>query len=169
MVKKKSKDNDEKTKLDLATTLLAIDRKDYTYYNNLSDEYKKLYTPFILMRFMSSATNSGGMHDYHLHMMNEYLNSEFWVLNKYPDFQHLLMCLCGVGTKQYHKWIKCKRERKESKWIELLRLSSPSLNRDEIEILRRAYTAKDIADIARANGKSDKEAKEYAKSFEEAD
>ena len=90
-----------KPKLDLATTLAAIDRKDYSYYDKLSDDMKKLYTPFVLMRFMSSATNSGGLHEFHIQMINDYVNSDFWTLSKYPDLQHLLMCLCGTGTKQY--------------------------------------------------------------------
>ena len=155
-----------KPKLDLSTTLTAIDRKDYDYYNNLSDDYKKLYTAFVLMRFMSSATNSGGLHDYHVQMINDYVNADFWILSKYPDLQHKLLCLCGIGTKQFHKWIPNKKEKKP-KWVDLVIQNNSSLNIEEIEILKKIYTYDDIFNIAVQLGKSDKEAKEYAKSINE--
>lgn len=153
-----------KNRLDLSTTLLAIDRKDYAYYSNLSDDLKKQYSAFILLRFMSSATNSGGMHEWHVQMINDYVNSDFWTLSKYPDLQHMLLCLCGTGTKQYHKWIPNKKEKQE-KWIELIKIVNPSINRDEIEILRKEYTYDYIFDLATKLGKTDKEAKEYKISF----
>jgi hypothetical protein len=156
----------DKPKLDLATTLTAIDKKDYSYYDNLSDDMKKLYTPFVLMRFISSATNSGGLHEFHIQMINDYVNTDFWSISKYPDFQHMLLCLCGTGTKQYHKWIPSKNERKE-KWIDLIKESNPNINKDEINILRKIYTNDDIFNLAIRSGKSDKEAKDYAKSFKE--
>jgi len=41
-------------KLDLGDVLSALDRGDLGYYNKLTDDEKKGYTPLVLMRYMSS-------------------------------------------------------------------------------------------------------------------
>src|ERR1700676_1664475 len=96
---KKVKDKSPpKPKLELTKTLDAFDRRNYDYYNSLPDELKKEYSPFILMRFMSSAPNQGSNHEYFLYAVNEIVNGEFWLLSKYPDLLHLLLCVCGQGN-----------------------------------------------------------------------
>ena len=165
MKRKTETDGVVKERLNLAKTLEAFDRRNYQYYDDLSDEFKKQFAPFVLMRFMSSAPNQGGMHEFFLQMTNHYVNKEFWLLSKYPDFQHLLLCLCGMGTKQFHKWIPNKKEK--TKWLELFKETHKDLNELEIKILRKQLTSDEILETALGLGKTNKEAKEYVKSFEE--
>ena len=156
-----------KPKLDLAKTLEAFDRRDYNYYENLSDEMKKQYAAFVLMRFMSSAPNQGSNHEYFLYAVNEFVNEEFWLLSKYPDLQHLLLCLCGTGRKQFHKWTRNKKSTK-AKWIELFKESHKDLSDLEIKILRKNHTEEEIYNLAMGLGKSEKEASEYAENFKKS-
>ena len=166
MKKKKDANGVEAPKLDLGKTLEAFDRRNYQYYEGLSDDLKKKFMPFVLMRFMSSAPNHGGAHEFFLQMTNFFVNKEFWLLSKYPDFQHLLLCLCGTGTKQFHKWIPNKQTK--MKWTELFADTHKCMNGLEKKILQKELTSEEIFEIATGLGKSDKEAKEYVKSFEES-
>ena len=118
------------------------------------------------MRFLSSGGNHNGLHEFQLEMINHYVNRNFWDLSKYPDLIHLLFCLCATGSKQFHKWIPNKRESKP-KWVELVKLSSPSINEDEINILKTTMNYDKVYELAYNLGKSEKEAKDYAKSFKE--
>jgi hypothetical protein len=164
---KKEKDRSPpKPKLELSKTLEAFDRRNYDYYNSLPDELKKQFAPFVLMRFMSSAPNQGGMHEYHIQMVNHFINKEFWLLSKYTDFQHLLLCLCGTGKKQFHKWIPAN-SKKNVKWLELFKERYNDLSDLEIKILKKNNTEQDILNLAMDMGKTKTEANEYVKSFKE--
>ena len=69
-----------KKQLDLNSLLQSMDRKDYGYYDRLSDEDKKLVHPLVLMRYMSSAT--GNTTEWYLRATNLYANKEFWNIPK---------------------------------------------------------------------------------------
>lgn len=164
---KKEKDKlPPKPKLELSKTLEAFDRRNYEYYNSLPDDLKKQFAPFVLMRFMSSAPNQGGMHEYHIQLVNHFINKEFWLISKYPDFQHLLLCLCGTGKKQFHKWIPANNK-KNIKWVELFKEKYNDLSDLEIKVLAKNNSEEDIENLALSLGKSDSEIKEYVKSFKE--
>lgn len=164
---KKEKDKSPpKPKLELSKTLEAFDRRNYDYYDSLPDELKKQFAPFVLMRFMSSAPNQSGMHEYHLQMVNHFINKEFWLLSNHKDFQHLLLCLCGTGKKQFHKWIAANNK-KNIKWVELFKEQYSDLSDLEIKILAKKNTPEDIETLALELGKSDSEIEDYVKSFKE--
>src|SRR5690606_21518731 len=103
MAKKGAGIDKPKNKLDLAQVLGALDFKKTDFYNNLDNDQKKAYSPFILMRYMSSCPDQGGLHEYHLLAVNDIINQDFWLLSKDPEFQHLLLCLIGLKKKQFHK------------------------------------------------------------------
>ena len=58
-------------KLKLDSVLQALDRQDLDYYNNLTDEEKKAYSPFILMRYMASAGPQSQQAPYAVIAINE--------------------------------------------------------------------------------------------------
>jgi hypothetical protein len=41
-------------KLDIKRELNAVDRKTYDFYDNLTDEERKAFSPYILMRYTAS-------------------------------------------------------------------------------------------------------------------
>ena len=45
---------EKKKFLDLKAMLSAVDRRDKEWYNKLSDDDKKLFAPFIAMRYVSN-------------------------------------------------------------------------------------------------------------------
>ena len=82
-------------KLDLFKRVLpALDKRKKNFYNSLTDDEKKQYSPFIIMRYMSSNGN-GSSHEMSILDANDWVNKHFWVLSKeHKELQHLLLCLC---------------------------------------------------------------------------
>ena len=123
-------------KLDLSVILQAIDRKDLDFYNRLSEEDKKGYTPLILMRYMSSLTEQNQNKAYAIIATNDLVNIGFWDLSKHVELQHKLLCLAGLGGKQYRPWISASKSKKVSKIDEVFQTVYPNYNQDEINIIK---------------------------------
>lgn len=123
-------------KLDLSVVLQALDRKDLEFYNRLSDEDKKGYTPLVLMRYMSSLTEQNQNKAYAIIATNDLVNIGFWELSKHVELQHKLLCLAGLGGKQYRPWISTSRNKKASKIDEVFQTIYSEYNEDEISIIK---------------------------------
>jgi hypothetical protein len=147
-------------KLDLTTVLQAIDGQDMTFYNRLSDEEKKSYTPLVLMRYMSSLTDQSKYGAYAVIATNDIVNIGFWELSKYPDLQHKMLCLAGLGGKQYRPWVATKRSKiyssKTNQWVSD---QFPELNNDEIELLKSQYSTEQWETLLKGAGLNDSELK----------
>lgn len=143
------------------TVLPAIDTRKKAFYDILSEEDRKSYAALVIMRYMSSLSDQSPNQEYELLMVNDLVNIGFWELSKYPDLQHLLLCVTGLGSKQYHPWIAAKKRASRTPAIdELLRELHPDCNDTEIEILRMQYDARSIKQLGYDAGKSDAEVKE---------
>ena len=173
MARKNTKKADKTVSVDelpLKDVLYALDTRNYNYYKNLPDELKKKYSPFILSQFMSSAVNTGGLHEFHVQMVNYFVNSNLWDLSKHPELQHLLLCLCGTGSKQFHKWISAKNKTKMPIWVELFQAEQRNnglglLNKQELYILSKTIDSDQIYDMAVAQGYENTVAKKYQDSL----
>ena len=98
----------ENQNLDLFEVLAAMDRKDYGYYDRLSDEQKKKFAPYVLVQWMSSIKANSGLSAYYLmntdYMANKHLLNEH--VSKNPKLQWLMLCAASPGMgKQFHQWI----------------------------------------------------------------
>lgn len=149
-------------KLDLSTVLNGIDRKNFNFYDGLSDEDKKLYQPFVLLRFLSSCSNNI-YHEYSVQVINNLINKDFWVLTKHPELVHQLFCICSTGEKQNHRWIAPKTK-KTIKWLEIL--GKKEVSKDELILLYKNTTSDMIYDKCLDLGLTVKEAKEYVKDYQ---
>lgn len=150
----------KKYKLDLKTVLNAIDNQDLTFYDRLSDEDKKAYSPYVLMRYISSLTSQNQLAPLAVIATNDLVNIGFAQYNKYPDLIHRLLCLAGMGGKQYRPWIPTKSGKKSGiidNWlIELY----PDMNDDELELIKSEYNLETWTDFVNSSGLSDADTKE---------
>jgi uncharacterized protein YdcH (DUF465 family) len=169
MAKKKTAiDNIPKAKLELKDELYAMDTKNKNFYNNLTDEQKKLFSAYVMMRWMSLAPDQEGLHDYHITAVNEFVNDGFWLLSKDPEFQYLLLSVCGTGSKQYHQWIPHAKSKTSNKSAlnTFLMETFPGMNNLETQILLQTTSKEDFKDFLKMHGKADDEIKELVKQFE---
>ena len=122
-------------KLNLDSVLQALDRQDLDYYNNLTDEEKKAYSPFILMRYMASAGPQSRDAPYAVIATNELVNKSLFELGKHPELQHKLLCVSGLGKKQYRPYVGSKNAKSSTKVVdEFFMTLYPSINATELAI-----------------------------------
>ncbi len=152
----------KKPQIPLADVMLAIDRKNRSWYDNLNDEQKKAFSAWMMMRYASSV--QGGNAASYLFMVNECVNKNFMDLSKHPELQWLLFTLCGSGKKEFHPYIKPPGSRKKkNKVAEWLSEQYPLMKADEITMLMEINDTEDFKSLAREGGMTDKEIKELFK------
>ena len=107
-MKKQAEDKFDKVDFDLFDALNALDKKDYGYYDRLSEEQKKKFVPFMLIHFLSSVKGNRDLQAYYVmstnHHANKYLFNE--LVQKHPKLQWLMLVASSPGIgKQFHQYI----------------------------------------------------------------
>lgn len=152
-------------KVELNRVLAALDKKEYDFYDSLTDDEKKSLSLFILNRF-SSLVSEGpiDLQAWYLLATNENVNKYYFDLYKHPKLTWLLLTTVSPQLgKQRRKWVAVKKTEKStsSKTVKLLERVYPNAKSDEIRLLERLYTKADIERIISEHGFTEKESKEY--------
>lgn len=110
----------EKQDLDLFEVLAALDKKDYGYYDKLSEEQQKKFVPFMMTHWMSQIKANGGLQAYYVRSVDYHANQHLFneYVQKHPKLQWHMLCAASPGLgKQFHQWVpqlsKGTRELKE--------------------------------------------------------
>lgn len=148
-------------KLNIAYEMRAFDNKDRNFYRDLTDEERKKFSTYLMIRWGSSVQGSSELQQYYLLSCNENLNKYFFDLAKYPELQWLSATTVspGMGTFR-HDWIKQKkRGNSNNKSIKFLRQFYPEYKEDELELLAAINTVEDLKQLAREHGWDDRKIK----------
>lgn len=108
-----------------------------------------------LNRYMSSVKGSREKQELAVFKTNEYYNKNWAVLgNKEAKLQWYLLCQCGnTGKSEFHPWIGFKKKGADnSKGVKLLEKIYPNMKQDEIELLARLSTKKELKQLAEEHG-----------------
>ena len=142
-------------KLPLNTVLAAIDKKDYDFYDRLTDEHKKQVAPFLLNRYVSLVKGNPDLAAYYLMAGNQRVNCTYFELAKHPKLVWQLLCTVspGMGT-QFHQWVGHKKKDKNnsSKRRKEVERLHPQAKSDELDMLADMYTDKDLKAISKLYG-----------------
>lgn len=104
----------EKQDFDLFEALAAIDKKDYDYYDRLTEEQKQKFNPFMLIKWMTYIKGKTDAQQFYVLAGNEFANRHLFneVVGKHPKLQWLLLCSASPGLgKQFRQWIPQISER----------------------------------------------------------
>jgi hypothetical protein len=104
----------EKQDIDLFEVLAALDKKDYGYYDRLTEDQKRKFVPFMLTHWMSAIKANEGLSRYYVMSTNEYANKYLFneFIGKHPKLQWLMLCSSSPGLgKQFHQWIPHIRDK----------------------------------------------------------
>lgn len=143
----------------LKDIMAALDKKDRGFYSRLSDEQKKAFVPWMMMRYASSAQGRNAAH--YLFMVNELVNKNFSDVSKHPELQWLLLTAAGSGKVEFHPYIKPPNNRKKKDKIsEFILNEYPHIRDDEIEMMLSMNTKEDLVKLAEAHGYDDKSIKD---------
>lgn len=143
-------------KLDIKEVLANIDKKKYNYYSTLSDDEKKSIVPWTLMRFLSSGQTTD-MANYYLQMTNEVVNCNFSDLKNHPELQWMLMCIVGIGSKQFHPWVQPPKKKTKNRIQEYLYELYPHLSSLELDMLEILLGKDGLKEHLKQTGMTDKD------------
>jgi len=141
-------------KLSIANEMACFDRKDRDFYDNLTDDEKKKFSNFLMIRWGSSVNGSKEMQEYYLIATNERLNKHFFDINKHPKLQWLCATTVspGMGT-QRHNWISLKKKEVGVNSIrKQLGELFPHLEDDSLDLMATLNTQKDINEYLKKLG-----------------
>ncbi|HEY6435344.1 MAG TPA: hypothetical protein VIY47_02025 [Ignavibacteriaceae bacterium] len=158
-------------KLDLFRQVLpALDRGDKFFYRKLSEEQQEEISPWILMRWMTSAASDKDQLQFLL-SVNEFVNNNFSILSPkktmgragHKELQWMLLSLCGLGRSPMRKFVKTPKGAIKNKLEEEFIKFYPTLNDNELELLLKMHTKEDLYNFFKDNGYDDKTIKELLK------
>ena len=134
-------------KLNIANEMAVFDRKDRDFYDNLTDEERKKFSNYLMIRWGSSVQGSRDLQEFYVISCNERLNKHFFSINRHPKLQWLCATTVSpdMGTFR-HQWIAPKKKDAGGNSAIQKQLAElfPSMKQDEIELLARITTKKDI-------------------------
>jgi hypothetical protein len=133
-------------KLSIQNEMMCFDRKDRDFYSSLTDEERKKFSNFLMIRWGSSIQGSAELQHYYLQSSNHYVNKHFFAINRHPKLQWLCATAVspGLGT-QRHQWIAPKKKESGASGIrKQIAELFPHLKDDEIELMSKINTKKDI-------------------------
>ncbi len=148
-------------KLNIANEMRAFDSKDRMFYRELTDEERKKFSNFLMIRWGSSVNGSAELQQYYLLSCNENLNKHFFELSRHPELQWLSATTVSPGMGNFrHNWIKQKKkESSGNKTVKFLKNFYPDYSDDELELLGKINTKEDLKQLAREHGWDDKRIK----------
>ena len=149
----------KKPQIPLKEIMAAIDKKDRNFYNNLSDEQKKAFSAWMMMRYCSSVQGRDAAN--YIYMTNELVNYQFSEVSKHPELQWLLLSACGVGKIQFHPYLKPPNSRKKkNKIFEFIYSKYPHMKAEDINNMIDINTKEELTEFAVAHGYDDKTIKD---------
>jgi len=149
-------------KLNIANEMAQFDRKNRDFYDDLSPEEQKKFSPYLMIRWGAAVEGSADMQAYYLMSCNEKLNKHFFDIStsQHKKLQWLMATTVSPGLgKQYHKWLAGKKKESNNKAAKLFRELFPHLKEDDIELLGRLNGKDDLKRLAKEHGWTDERIK----------
>jgi len=134
-------------KLNIANEMAVFDRKDRDFYDNLTDEERKKFSNYLMIRWGSSVQGSQDLQEFYVISCNERLNKHFFAINRHPKLQWLCATTVspGMGTHR-HQWIAPKKKEVGSNAVQKqLAELFPNMKQDEIALLAAITDKKELA------------------------
>lgn len=149
-------------KLDINRELRAVDQKNYDFYDNLTDEEKKAFSPYILMRYTSNVKLDQDIQEWFVEMTNEMVNKHHWLLSKnHKSLLWKLFAATGTGVNCYHPYLAASKKEKTNKIEKLLAEIYPTYKLADIKLLAKMMTKEDCQELFDKMGFDKKQRKEY--------
>jgi hypothetical protein len=149
-------------KLDIKRELDAVDQRNYNFYDNLTDDERKVFSPYVLMRYTASVQGDRDTQEWFLERTNELVNKNHWDLSKnHKALLWKLFAGVGTGIKCYHPYLKASSKEKANKIEKLLCELYPATKMAEIKMMAKMMSKKDITELFDKMGFDKKQRKDY--------
>ena len=138
--------------------MAQFDRKNRDFYTELTDEERKKFSNYLMIRWGSAVQGSRDLQEFYLISCNERLNKHFFAINRHPKLQWLCATTVspGMGTHR-HQWIAPKKKDPgESGIKKQLAELFPNMKADEVEVMAAVTTQKEITAYLKELGQDTK-------------
>lgn len=142
-------------KLSIQNEMTQFDRKNRKFYDELSDEERKKFSNYLMIRWGSSVQGSQDLQEFYLISANERLNKHFFAINRHPKLQWLCATSVspGIGTHR-HTWIAPKKKENTTSAVrKQLAELFPNMKNDELEVMAQVTSKKEIDEYLKQLGR----------------
>jgi hypothetical protein len=138
---------------ELKPGLEAVDFRNKDYYDRIDDHEKSLYSPYMLMRYVSNISSNDGFYkEHYVEMVNECVNKHLFTLSsKHKKLCWMLTAMCGALKKQFHPWVK-PMKRTSNKSLTKLETLFPNTKLSDLEVLDNILTDRELEELERDHG-----------------
>jgi hypothetical protein len=142
-------------KLNIANEMRVFDQKDRTFYDNLTDEERKKFSTYLMIRWGSSVQGSRDLQEFYVIATNERLNKHFFNIGKHPKLQWLLATTVSPDLGAFrHQWIAPKKKEPGAGSLKKqLADLFPHYKDDEIELLASITSKKELDTYIKQHGR----------------
>jgi len=149
-------------KLTVKSETAALDRKDRNFYDDLTEEERKKFSPYLMLRYSASVDGPSELQEWYLRATNERVNVNFFDIST-SQHKKLQWLMCTTVSpdmgNQRHYWITTKKKNSDNKTIKFLSSIFPELRNDELELLSKINSKEEIKQLAKQHGYDDKRIK----------
>lgn len=133
-------------KLHISNEMAQFDKKTRNFYDSLTDEEKKKFSNYVMIRWGSSVQGGTDLQHFYLVATNERLNKHFFAINKHPKLQWLCATTVSPGLGKFrHDWISPKKKEPGNNAIKKqLAEWYPHISDEELDLMAKINTKKDI-------------------------
>ena len=143
-------------KLYIGNEMAQFDKKNLGFYDELTDEEKKKFSNYLMIRWGSTVDGSADLQGFYVISCNERLNKNFFAINRHPKLQWLTCTTVspGLGT-QRHQWIAAGKKKPKNQTMKALLELYPTSKTDDLELLSTMMTKKEVDQLLRDHGNDD--------------
>jgi hypothetical protein len=144
-------------KLSIRNEMAEFDRKNRRFYDELTDEERKKFSNYLMIRWGSAVRGSRELQEFYVIATNERLNRNFFSVNRHPKLQWLMASSVSPGMgQQDHVWIAPKKKETGSNEVKKMLLDLyPTMKIQDIEILSLMVDRKALKEHLREYGNPD--------------
>lgn len=135
-----------------------FDVKNRNFYEELTDQERKKFSPYLMIRWGSAVEGSRELQEFYLIATNERFNKHFFTLSKHPKLQWLCATTVSpdMGTPR-HSWISPKKKEPGASSVRRqLAEIYPDMKDDDIAALALITSKKQIDEHYRSMGQETK-------------
>jgi hypothetical protein len=134
----------------------CFDEKDRDFYDSLTDEERKKFSNYLMIRWGSSVHGSRELQEFYVVATNERLNKHFYAVNRHPKLQWLMATSVSPGMGVHrHQWIAPKKKESGSSEVKktLMQLY-PTMKISDIETLAAITDPKELKEHLKNMGQT---------------
>jgi hypothetical protein len=135
--------------------MTQFDRKNREFYDSLTDEERKKFSNYLMIRWGSSVQGSRELQEFYLIATNERLNKHFFAINRHPRLQWLCATTVSPGLGAHrHQWIAPKKKEGSTSAVrKQLSELFPQMKSDDLDVMARISTQKELDAYLRKLGR----------------